>query len=148
MRRRFSDPPRERNDVADYLLPLIDVVFFLLVFFMVATRLMAPPPFKVDPAVSEAQDELFGDFTLYVDAQGQFGYRDAMGPEALAVLAGARVEYCMDADCEGDPPRLAVKADHALPATQLAALLPGLGQAGFRRVELVALPISAQGGTP
>ena len=145
---RFSGPERERNDVADYLLPLIDVTFFLLVFFMVATRLMAPPPFEVTPAVSEAEDELFGDFTLYVDAQGTLGYRDALGPAALEVLAGARAEYCMDADCEGDPPRRAVKADHALPATQLAGLLPALGQVGFRRVELVALPMTAQGGTP
>ena len=136
----FSDPPRK--PAAENLLPMINVVFLLLIFFLISAQLTPPEPFPVTPPEAETEAEAEGDFTLHLDAQGEVGYRDALGQEqALAALAAARDEYCLAEDCATAPPALLLRADGAVPATRLAALMPALGQLGFARVDLVtALP--------
>lgn len=136
----FSDPPRK--PAAENLLPMINVVFLLLIFFLISAQLTPPEPFPVTPPEAETEAEAEGDFTLHLDAQGEVGYRDALGQEpALAALAAARDEYCAAEDCAAAPPALLLRADGAVPATRLAALMPALGQLGFARVDLVtALP--------
>ena len=144
-RRSLAPPGPQRRDPGDTLLPLIDVTFFLLVFFMVVARLVAPEPFAVTPAQSASQAEVTGEFTLFVDAAGTPGYRDARDGAALTALAVARQGYCQTADCSATPPHLAIRADAALPAARLAALLGQLGGIGFARVELVTLPAPSGG---
>ncbi|MCG8693196.1 MAG: biopolymer transporter ExbD, partial [Minwuiales bacterium] len=50
--RRFTS--RRSDD--DRILPLINVVFLLLIFFMLAGRLSAGDPFRVDPPASVSAD--------------------------------------------------------------------------------------------
>ncbi len=136
----FSDPPRKAP--AENLLPMINVVFLLLIFFLISAQLTAPEPFPVTPPEAEAaaEAEAAGDFTLYLDAGGEVGYRDATGLDAaLAALAAARARHCAARDCEAAPPTLALRADGAVPAARLAGLLPALGQLGFARVDLVTV---------
>jgi len=136
----FSDPPRKAP--AENLLPMINVVFLLLVFFLISAQLTPPEPFPVTPPEAETEAEAEGDFTLHLDATGEVGYRDAIGQDlALAALTSARDEYCAASDCEAAPPALLLRADGAVPAARLAALMPVLGKLGFARVDLVtALP--------
>ena len=47
------EPPRPRNE-DERILPLINVVFLLLIFFMLAGRLSASDPFQVEPPRSSA----------------------------------------------------------------------------------------------
>lgn len=136
----FSDPPRKAP--AENLLPMINVVFLLLIFFLISAQLAPPEPFPVTPPEAETEAEAEGDFTLHLDAQGEVGYRDAIGQEqALAALTAARADYCLAEDCAKAPPALLLRADGAVPAARLAGLMPALGQLGFARVDLVtALP--------
>jgi biopolymer transport protein ExbD len=134
----FSDPPRRRPP--ETLLPMINVVFLLLIFFLISARMTPPDPFAVTPPEALAQAEAQGAFTLYLAADGRVGYRDRTADAALTAVATARADHCARADCTVDPPRLTLRADAAMPATQLAALLPRLADLGFAGVDLVVSP--------
>lgn len=140
----FSEAPARPRETS--LLPMINVVFLLLVFFLISAELAPPEPFAVTPPEATAQEETAGDFTLYLDAGGQLGFEAAVSAEAesdgalLAQLAAARTGYCAAQDCAARPPRLMLRADAAAPVARLAALLPVLGGAGFAQVDLVTRP--------
>jgi biopolymer transport protein ExbD len=133
----FSPPPR--RTAQDSLLPMINVVFLLLVFFLISARMTPPEPFAVTPPQARAQEEAQGLFTLHIAADGLAGYREVLGEAALDALAAARDAQCAAVDCAADPPRLLLRADAALPGQALARLLPRLAGMGFARVDLLAL---------
>jgi biopolymer transport protein ExbD len=132
----FSDPPRRRRE--ENLLPMVNVVFLLLIFFLISAKMMPPEPFDVTPPEARAEAEARGEFVLFIGADGQTGYHDAQDAAALTAVAAARESYCQTVDCAVDPARLTLRADAALPASRLAALLPALSQLGFDQMELVA----------
>lgn len=138
----FSTPPRKSPP--ETLLPMINVVFLLLIFFLISARMAPPEPFAVTPPQSQAQSlaEGDGDFTLYMTADGRIGYAGALGDAAFAALGADRDRHCATLDCTAEPPVLLVRADAAVAAQEVAALLPRLGALGFRHLELV----TAQGG--
>ncbi len=131
----FAPPPRRRP--AENLLPMINVVFLLLIFFLIAAKLAPPEPFAV--ALPEAEGIAAPDagLTLHLDATGQPGFADALGDAALVALAAARTELCASVDCAVAPPMLLLRADANAPAAALAALMPRLAAAGFGAVTLV-----------
>lgn len=133
----FRDPPRRKPE--ENLLPMINVIFLLLIFFLISARMTAPEPFAVTPPKATAVSEAQGDFTLYIAADGLIAYREAQGDGALAAIAASRADHCASADCTTIPPRLTLRADSALPAQNLAALLPRLPALGFDGIELVTL---------
>jgi biopolymer transport protein ExbD len=132
----FRDAPRRRRE--ENLLPMINVVFLLLIFFLISARMTPPEPFEVLPPQAQAEAEAQGEFTLYVGPEGALGYGEAREAAALATLSTAREAYCAESDCVAMPARLTARADAALPAARLAALLPELSQLGFAQMELVA----------
>ncbi len=131
----FSDTPR--RSAQENLLPMINVVFLLLIFFLISARLTPPEPFSVTPPQATAVAEAEGAFTLYIGADGQMGYHDTMGDAAFVSLEAALAAYCADAACAADLPILTLRADAALPAARLAALLPRLAGLGVAKLELV-----------
>ncbi len=138
----FRDPPRRKPE--ENLLPMINVIFLLLIFFLIAARMTAPEPFAVTPPQAMTEAEAQGDFTLFIAADGLLGYRDARGDAALAAIAASREGHCRGTDCRADPPRLTLRADNALPAVRLAALMQRLPTLGFDSIELVAIGGAAQ----
>lgn len=134
----FSDPPRPAR--SENLLPMINVVFLLLIFFLIAARLAGPEPFPV--TVPEAESDMLAEdgFTLWLGPGGEAGFADAPGDEAVEALAAARAAHCATADCVAEPPVLLLRADADAPAAALAALMPALGAMGFARVGMVTLP--------
>lgn len=136
----FRDPPRRLP--LEPLLPMINVVFLLLIFFLMAAQLRPPEAFEVTPpsARAAAQDraEAQGEFTLLMSADGLAGYRDSTGEAALTALAAARDAHCAAQECDAQPPRLTLRADARLSASALALMLPRLQALGFARIELVA----------
>lgn len=137
----FSPPPRRKPN--DNLLPMINVVFLLLIFFLISARLTPTEAIAVTPPVAQTQSEALGEFALLIGPDGALAYRDETGPAALAALAKARQDHCAAADCGQRPPRLSLRADTHLPANRLAALLPQIAALGFAQVELVVLPGAA-----
>ncbi|MGY9045713.1 MAG: ExbD/TolR family protein, partial [Rhodobacterales bacterium] len=125
------------------ILPMINVVFLLLIFFLISARLTAPEPFPVTPPKSAAQGEPEGDIVLFLSADGQLGFREVEGDEpVMAALAEARQNLCAALDCEitDNRPPLQLRADAAVPGADLARLMPALGRLGFGRVDLVVSP--------
>ncbi|OYU18990.1 MAG: hypothetical protein CFE34_07590 [Rhodobacteraceae bacterium PARR1] len=134
-------PAPARRALPDSLLPMIDVVLFLIVFFMIASEFAPTEPFSV--AVPEAAAETArGEFTLFLSAAGDWGF---VGPDgvvvtgegALAALDAARDALCAAKDCVAEPPVLLVKADLAAPAVTLAKMLPQVQ--GFGEVRLLTV---------
>ena len=146
---QFSTPPPRRLNVT--LLPMINVVFLLLIFFLLAGRMGPAEPVPVTPPDIRAEAEAVGEFTLWLGADGRLAFREMVLPEGadpaalLAALGAARADFCATAACETAPPALLVRADRGVPAARLAVLLPDLGALGFGRVDLVATAI---GGAP
>jgi biopolymer transport protein ExbD len=112
-------------------LPLINIVFLLLIFFMIAGVLAESPPFPVSPPGFEekgAEGET-KNLRLYVSAEGAF----ALGSEELpraAVLE--RLEAT-----EAAPAPLDIVADKEADAAVLVTLMRELREAGQHELRLI-----------
>lgn len=139
---RISDQPPRRSRV-EPLLPMIDVVFFLVVFFMIVSRLAMPEPFAVTRPAAEGAQEMMGGFSLFLSASGELGFVGpdgaAGGEAALPALMAAKAAYCGREDCATLPPVLLLHADAAAPAAKLAEVLPALKIAGFGEISLLTV---------
>ncbi len=128
----FSLPPlpRRASNAEENVLPLINVVFLLLIFFMVSGSLIQEPPFQLTPPT-----------THHADAQ------DAK-PEYLAIGADGRLAWtgeAIDTDQlagrlkqrpEPEAP-LQVRADRRLDARELTQLLAELRAGGVAQIQLL-----------
>lgn len=125
---RFG-PPAPLRQPRENVVPMINVVFLLLIFFMLAARLSPPDPFDVAPPEGAAAAPLPDDGTLYLSAEGQMAFAEARGDDVfLALRAWA-----------GDGP-LPVRADAGLSAETLAGLLPRLAAVGVPEISLATAP--------
>lgn len=134
---RFSDPPRRQPP--ESIVPMINVVFLLLIFFLMTAQIAPPEPFEVVPPEAESQAESEGELIVYLSGEGEVAFRDASGADAaLAALERARESLCTEIDCEaGEGPPVVLRADAAASGQRLAELMPRLGALGFARVDLV-----------
>lgn len=127
---RFSlhtDSPR-RPDI-EPVLPLINVVFLLLIFFMVAGRLAPGLPADVTPPASAAAiDPSDEPIQLVVDAEGQLFWQDL--PMAIADLPDR-----LDGVRKDRP--LHLLTDGEMPIALLRPALEALRNAGITDVQLV-----------
>ena len=134
LRLKRREPPAQ----SETIIALIDVVFFLLVFFMLIGRMDATAPFDVSPPIAASGSDMpAGGATLSVSRLGDLALdgreitRDALGP-ALSQL--------LDAD-----PALRLRVN-AHKNAELRHVLPLVGDAealGFRDVVLVVTPAEA-----
>jgi len=124
-----------RRQHPETIVALIDVVFFLLVFFMLIGRMDATSPFEVLPPISQTGADMpAGGATLAVAADGRLALdgRDIHSSDLAAAL-GARLA--------GDPELLVRVNPHK--DTELRFVLPlvaTLEKLGARNVALVATP--------
>ncbi len=130
--RLHRPPPRARPET---IVALIDVVFFLLVFFMLIGRMDATAPFDLIPPVGTTGSDMpAGGLTLSVGADGALALDGTIRTQAevLATLA----------DRLAASPDLLIRVN-ADAATELRHVLPLVGQieaAGARDVVLVVTP--------
>ncbi|MFP4696897.1 ExbD/TolR family protein [Thiohalospira sp.] len=122
--RRAQTTPR---DTEDHILPLINIVFLLLIFFMVAGALTAPEAVEVDPPASEVdgeEPERDAD-TLYLTADGEL----SLGEE--------RVELDDLTAAVGEREELLLRADAGAEGLRVVEVMRALREAGLERVRLV-----------
>ncbi|MCG7521548.1 biopolymer transporter ExbD [Ruegeria sp. Ofav3-42] len=121
----FSPPPARQR--SESIVPMINVVFLLLIFFLMTSNLATPEPFDVTPpqASSEAEPEV--ERTLYVDKTGRTAFDGVEGEAALRAIAAVSETDSV----------IQLRADAELEASVLAKLLKDLTAAGFSRVELI-----------
>jgi biopolymer transport protein ExbD len=104
---------------------MINVVFLLLIFFLMTAQIVPPAPFDMTLPNASGEDDT-GQTALYIRADGEIAFETARGEAALAQAAALH---------QGTPLRL--YADAALPAATLAQLLSRLAALGATQVEIV-----------
>lgn len=131
---RFATRYRRRTS-EDSLLPLINIVFLLLIFFMVAGRLASSDPFEVEAPESiseglpqpEIPNLLLGrDGSLALN--GEIIARDELGQHLAPLL-----------DLERQA-TLRLRADGRADTPEVVALMEDLRSHGIERLQLITQP--------
>lgn len=124
---RIATPPK--REMGESIVPMINVVFLLLIFFLMTAQITPPAPFEVEPPTGETGAEPGRAPVLHVAADGRVGFRDLVGDAALDAVVAARATEGAGA--------LPVRADAGLEASALAALMRRLAERGVPQVEIV-----------
>ena len=130
--RALSMPPipRRSSNSDDNVMPLINVVFLLLIFFMVSGTLLQEPPFDITPATTHhaPEQDAQPDY-LAIGADGRLAWGgEAIEEDTLGLRLRARQAV--------DSP-LQVRADRRLRARELNDLLAILRANGVARIQLL-----------
>jgi biopolymer transport protein ExbD len=115
---------------AENILPMINVVFLLLIFFMLAGALRVADPFEiVPPAAHGGEPADAGLVELLIDRDGRAWLDGAPAADAEIAAAIAR-------ERRGD---LRIKADGRAEAARIVAIMELLRRAGVERLTLLTL---------
>ena len=138
---RQRKPQTQENS----MIPLINVVFLMLAFFMILGQIESSDAVRLDPPDSLSL-EVQGDYTatLLITAQQSLYLNDR--PLRREQLAG-EIRRILEAAADPQSVRVLVKADATLPATELRLVLARLRTAGLLRVSLAteALGVASPG---
>lgn len=125
MRRGLNLHPRPRRAAREPVVPMINVVFLLLIFFLMTAQIVPPAPFEMTlPSVEGDEDK--GSAALYINADGIIAFKAVRGDAALA-----------QAVASSDDTPLRVFADATLTASTLAQVLGQLAMLGATEIEIV-----------
>jgi biopolymer transport protein ExbD len=122
---RFA-PPRRPRQPRENIVPMINVVFLLLIFFLMTAQIAPPDPFDITPPNSTSPVAAESPDVLYIAADGTLAF-GALRDDAVFGALAQRL---------GTQPLL-IRADAALKAGDLARLLPRLASAGVDEVALI-----------
>lgn len=113
---------RPKRSAGDTFVPMINIVFLLLIFFLLSATIAPPDPFDMalPEATSSEGDQSQGGNTLYVSAAGDLVYEGFQNEAALAAIATRN--SAMGA--------LIVRADAGLDGAAFASILSQLSMLG------------------
>jgi len=123
----FGEP--QEGPRGESIVPMINVVFLLLIFFLMSATLAPPDPFDVAPPEAEGVQAGAPTGTLYLAADGRLAYGPVRGDAVFAPIAAATPR----------PESLTLRADGAVPGAEVARVLERLAIAGVTTVEIVAV---------
>lgn len=118
--------PPLRKPRTESIVPMINVVFLLLIFFLMTSQIAPPDPFEVTVPTARDGSDAQAKAVLYIDGTGRMHVDSA---EDAAVLP--RLQALNAAETE-----LLLRADATLEAARLAEILMKLAQLNLTRVEL------------
>ena len=132
MVRRGLKVRRERQDGEENIVPLINIVFLLLIFFMLTGHLVAPEPFEIAPPESAAETDS-GErvATVLVAADGRLAMNgEQMDLPALSAAVAGKLQANPDLT-------LHLKADGAADAGEVVTVMEALRAAGIEKLTLL-----------
>lgn len=119
--------PPVRKPMHENVVPMINVVFLLLIFFLMSAQIAPPDPVEITPPIATTHTPLPDAAQMaWLDAEGVLhvdGLRDVPALARLAEASGV----------------VTLRADAQLPAAAFATVLRQLGEAGLHDVRLVAV---------
>ena len=126
---------RTRQEVDVNLTPLIDVVFLLLIFFMVSTTFTRETHLSIDlPEAGSAADPV-ADQTLEVSITKEGNY--AINGVSLLNNSAAALKAAIEESSEGDSSvPMVITADSATPHQAVVTALDVAGKRGFSQVRI------------
>ncbi len=126
-------PERPRREPDEGTVPMINIVFLLLIFFMVAGTLTPASPLAVDPAASEAGETAPEDpIRVLIDAEGRLALGDEVvdSREALRRRLQERLEDSPERPVE-------IRPDAEADAARLLEVMDDLRAVGAERAQLI-----------
>ncbi|MEH6493913.1 ExbD/TolR family protein [Halopseudomonas sp.] len=132
-----QEAPRKDNS-DDQLIPLINIVFLMLIFFMVAGQISEQDAQYIAPPESISETPIDPDAPrVLIDADEVLWLNDQeITLEALEAPLVAAFEQAADPEQFS----IAVKADGDVPVETLQAVMRSIKAAGFRRITLLTQP--------
>lgn len=115
---RLSEPRRQR---AENIVPMINVAFLMLIFFLMTAVIAPLDPVRIDPPAAVGSVEVAGDVVLFVERDGTL-WTEGERRTSLGLLSGLNVELRVARDLDG---------------AGLARVLQDVQQAGAKTVQLV-----------
>lgn len=132
--------PRPRDDSG--VIPLINVVFLLLVFFMIAGQIQPTDPVALEPPQSSSAQQRVQPpvATLFYSQQGElFLEQEALGFAELSL----RLQTLYQDSEDPEQLWLQIKSDGAADVGQLRLLFSAIQQSGITQVHLTVEPKEA-----
>ncbi len=122
------------NQLDDNMIPLINIVFLMLIFFIMAGQLNSSELIKIQPPTSQQQSALQQhDANLFVSDRGKLVLNDVyLEASALTKILKQKIAETNDIQSF----KLLVKADATVPASELTDLLKQVRAAGVLKVSL------------
>lgn len=123
---------KRRSDPDERILPLTNVVFLLLIFFMLVGRLASPTPFEIEPPDSVSETPVRGQgIEIQITADGRLALDGTVLPsDEFKAAVAERLR-------EGRTTPVRLKADGAVAATQVVDAMHILRDAGVEDLALV-----------
>ncbi|MEM7243475.1 MAG: biopolymer transporter ExbD [Pseudomonadota bacterium] len=118
--------PKERR-VREHILPMINVVFLLLIFFLLSAQIAPPRPIDISLPMATSEQDAQTEESIYLGADGTVAYFELRDEAAWAAL---NAQEAKDAT-------VSVFADAQLEAIRLANVLSRLRNNGFVKVNLI-----------
>ena len=127
-------PAARANQLDDNMIPLINIVFLMLIFFMIAGQLTASELITIQPPTSQQQSPIEEhDAVLLISATAELALDDAL-VEANALTDSLQRKIADSKDPQTF--KLLVKTDANVMATELTDLLKQVRAAGILKVSL------------
>jgi len=128
--------PRRRDD---HLIPLINVIFLMLIFFMIVGQIRPAEALRVEPPKTQQQISAgAGERVLVLAPDGRLASDGRiLSREALRAHLGER--QAQPGAGKAAPAPLTLKADAAVSAALLRETLDLLADAGIAQVELLSV---------
>lgn len=129
---KLRRPPRRHQDSEQRILPLINIVFLLLIFFMVAGQLSQSDTVRVEPPRSSSAADMETPLARILMAADGSIHINGIPVAPADVTETVRTLLAASA-----PDAIFVKADSGADARQAIALLAAIRAAGATGVRLV-----------
>lgn len=129
---------RRRADIDINMTPLIDVVFLLLIFFMVSTTFTREShlSLKLPEASAEPTEAPLSPIEILISAEGRYTVNDKeLINDRLEVLRQALQEAALHTEAQFQHP-LIITADAATPHQAVVRAMDAAGQLGFAQLSL------------
>ena len=125
-------PDRRTDQTEERILPLINVVFLLLIFLMIAGSLSVTEPFEIEPPASGSESEPPPEaLRILLDRHGRLALDNRELDEAQLLDQ-------LSAQLQRDPQTaITLKADARLPANRMVRLTQALSGVGVKKLRLL-----------
>ena len=127
---------RERQEVEVNLTPLIDVVFLLLIFFMVSTTFIRETQLKINLPESsgELQEVEPGTIEIVVDRRGDYAVNDRLLVNSEKMTLVRALQEVMDP--EKPSPLVVITADAMTAHQSVVRAMDAAGSVGLVRISI------------
>ncbi|PHS69331.1 MAG: biopolymer transporter ExbD [Methylophaga sp.] len=130
---QFPQRQRPQNN-EDSILPLINIVFLLLIFFMVAGHLSVADPFRIDPPVSDSDGKTqIGDTVILLAADGRLVF------DGGSIEKNELEQIVVEQMKSKSEIQVQLKADAQVEAIDVVEIMEILRTAGVKKLQLLTL---------